>query len=111
LCNKLIYFPNSQQLSFLCPQQWQWWQANVLQIPLPKFHNGDDAVTHIRRLAKVCVTNGEDTNAHKLQYFPTTLRGKNVSLFTHYETTNLATSWGEVQHAFISGLSDVHNER
>jgi hypothetical protein len=47
--------------------------ANVLQISLPKFHHGDDAITHIGRLAKLCVTNGEDTNAHKLQYFPTTL--------------------------------------
>jgi hypothetical protein len=47
--------------------------ANVLRIALPKFHDGDDAVTHIGRFAKLCVTNGEDTNAHKLQYFPTTL--------------------------------------
>jgi hypothetical protein len=47
--------------------------ANVLQISLPKFHHGDDAITHIGRLAKLCVTSGEDTNAHKLQYFPTTL--------------------------------------
>jgi hypothetical protein len=35
---------------------------NVLQIPLPKFHDGNDAVTHITRLAKVCVSNGEDIN-------------------------------------------------
>jgi hypothetical protein len=47
--------------------------ANVLRIPLPKFHDGDDKVIHIGRLAKVCVTNGEDIDAHKLQYFPTTL--------------------------------------
>jgi hypothetical protein len=40
--------------------------TNVLQIPLPKFHDGDDAITHIGRLAKLCVMNGEDTNAHKL---------------------------------------------
>jgi hypothetical protein len=40
--------------------------TNVLQIPLPKFHDGDDAVTQIGRLAKVCVTNGEDVDAHKL---------------------------------------------
>jgi hypothetical protein len=51
---------------------------NVLQIPLPKFHDGNDVVTHIGRLAKVCVTNGEDIDAHKLQYFPTTLQGKNM---------------------------------
>jgi hypothetical protein len=46
---------------------------NVLQIPLPKFHDGNDAIIHIGRLAKVCVMNGEDIDAHKLQYFPTTL--------------------------------------
>jgi hypothetical protein len=46
---------------------------NVLQIPLAKFHDGDDVITHIGRLAKVCVTNGEDIDAHKLQYFPATL--------------------------------------
>jgi hypothetical protein len=47
--------------------------VNILQIPLPKFHDGNDVVTHIKSLAKICVMNGEDTNAHKLQYFPTTL--------------------------------------
>jgi len=46
---------------------------NVLQMPLTKFHDGNDAITHIGRLAKVCVKNGEDIDAHKLQYFPTTL--------------------------------------
>lgn len=46
---------------------------NVLQIPLAKFHDGNHAITHIGRLAKECVTNGEDTNANKSQYFSTTL--------------------------------------
>jgi hypothetical protein len=46
--------------------------TNILRIPLPKFHDGDDMVTHIGRLAKVCVMNGEDIDAHKLQYFPKT---------------------------------------
>jgi hypothetical protein len=41
--------------------------VNVLRIPLPKFHDGDDAIIHIKRLTKVCVMNGEDTDAHKLQ--------------------------------------------
>ncbi len=59
--------------------------ANILQIPLPKFHYGDDVITHIG--TKVCVMNGEDIDAHKLQYFPTTLQGKNVSWLTRYETT------------------------
>ncbi len=84
---------------------------NVLQIPLPKFHDGNDVVIHIGRLTKVCVMNGEDIDAHKLQLFPITLWGKIASWFTHYETTNLVATWGEVQHAFISRFSDVHNER
>jgi len=46
---------------------------NVLQIPLPKFHDGNEAIIHIGRLANVRVTNGEDIDAHKLQHFPTTL--------------------------------------
>jgi hypothetical protein len=33
---------------------------NVLQISLPKFHDGDDAITPIGILTKVCVTNGEN---------------------------------------------------
>ncbi len=40
--------------------------TNVLWISLPKFHDGDDGIIHIGRLAKVCVTNGEDTDAQKL---------------------------------------------
>jgi hypothetical protein len=40
---------------------------------MPKFHDGYDAIIHIGRLAKMCVINGEDIDAHKLQYFPTTL--------------------------------------
>jgi len=62
---------------------------NVLQIPLAKFHDGNHAITHIGRLAKECVTNGEDTNANKSQYFSTTLWGKSASWFICYELTNL----------------------
>jgi hypothetical protein len=40
--------------------------TNILRIPLPKFHDGEYAITHIGRLAKICVTKGEDINAHKL---------------------------------------------
>ncbi len=40
--------------------------TNILQIPLPKFHDGNDAIVHIGRLTKVCVMNGEDTDAHRL---------------------------------------------
>ncbi len=87
-------------------------EINILCIPLPKFHDGDDVITfHIKRLTKVCVTNDEDIDAHKLQYFPTTLQGKCANWFTRYETVNLATTWGEVQCAFISRFSDVHIKR
>jgi hypothetical protein len=84
---------------------------NILRIPFPKFDDGNDVVTHIGRLAKVCVMNGEDNDAHKLQYFPTTLQGKNANWFTYFETTNLVATWGEVQRAFISRYNDVHNKR
>jgi hypothetical protein len=69
---------------------------NVLQIPLPKFHDGNGAIIHIRRLTKIYVMNGQDIDARKLQYFPTTLQGKNVSWFTCYETTNPVATWGKV---------------
>ncbi len=73
----------------LVPQIMAIMAANILWIPLPKFHDGDDAITHIGTLAKVCVTNGEDIDAHKLQYFLIILQRKSVSWFTQYETTNL----------------------
>ncbi len=34
-----------------------------------------------------------------------------MNWFTHYETKNLAITWGEVQCAFIARFSDVHNEK
>ncbi len=65
--------------------------GNVLWIPfMPKFHDGYDAIIHIGRLAKMCVINGEDIDAHKLQYFPTTLWGKKqVGLFIMRQQTLL----------------------
>ncbi len=65
---------------------------NILRIPLPKFHDGDDVVTYIGRLTKVCVMHSEDIDVHKLQYFPKTLQGKSVSWFTCYEMAILATT-------------------
>ncbi len=41
--------------------------GNALQTPLPKFHDGNDAKSHVGKLAKGCVMNDEDTDAHKLQ--------------------------------------------
>jgi hypothetical protein len=43
--------------------------TNVLRIQLPKYHDNDDLVSHLRQLTKVCVTNGENTHDHKLYSF------------------------------------------
>ncbi len=40
--------------------------ANVLHIQLPKYHDNDDLVILMQQLIKVCVTNGEYINNHKL---------------------------------------------
>jgi hypothetical protein len=53
--------------------------ANALQIQLPKYHDNGDLVLHIQQLTKVCVTNGKDTDHHKLQYFPNSLRGRAIN--------------------------------
>jgi hypothetical protein len=50
--------------------------VNVLHIQLPKYHDNDDLVIYIRQLTKVCVTNGEDTYDHKLQYFKILVEGE-----------------------------------
>ncbi len=42
--------------------------GNVLKIQLPKYHDGNEQLLHIQQLTKVCVTNGENTNLHKLQF-------------------------------------------
>jgi hypothetical protein len=76
--------------------------VNVLHIQLPKYHDNDDFITHIWQLVKVCVTNGEDIDDHKLQYFPNFLRGKIVDRFTMYETAHLVTRW-----AFINRFNEI----
>ncbi len=40
--------------------------SNVLHIQLPKYHDNDDPMSHLRQLTKVCVTNGENAPDHKL---------------------------------------------
>jgi hypothetical protein len=54
--------------------------ANVLCIQLPKYHDNDDPMSHLRQLTKERVTNGENILDQKLQYFPNSLRKKNVDL-------------------------------
>jgi hypothetical protein len=41
--------------------------VNVLCIQLPKYHDNDDLVSHLRQFTKVCVTNGKNIPDHKLQ--------------------------------------------
>jgi hypothetical protein len=42
---------------------------------------------------KVCVTNGEDTNRHKLQYFPNSLKGRTADWFGRYEIAQPIATW------------------
>jgi hypothetical protein len=42
------------------------------------------------------VTNGENMKAHKLQYFPNSLRGRTINWFARYETTHPMATWDEV---------------
>jgi len=84
--------------------------TNVLHIQLSKYHDDDDLVIHIRQLIKVCVTNGKDTNNHKLQYFPNSFKRRAIDWFTKYEMAHPVATWGEVQHDFISRFSEICSE-
>jgi hypothetical protein len=57
------------------------------------------------------VTNGENTNDHKLKYFQNSLRGRITDYFGKYETTHLETTWAKVQHDFIAWFNDIKIER
>jgi len=56
---------------------------------------------------KVCVSNGENTNHHKLQYFPNSLRGETTNWFGRFQIVHLASTWAKVQRAFIIGFSEI----
>jgi hypothetical protein len=58
---------------------------------------------------KVRVTNEKDTNYHKLQYFPNSLKGRVVNWFGIYEIVH-PTTWVEVQRAFITRFCEIRNE-
>ncbi len=58
----------------------------------------------------MCITNGENTHAHKLQYSPNTLRRQDVNWFIRYETTNHVARWGATQQALLEWFSMVRNE-
>jgi hypothetical protein len=40
--------------------------GNVLCIQLPKDHDNDDPISHLRQLTKVCATKGKNINVVKL---------------------------------------------
>jgi hypothetical protein len=61
-------------------------------------------------LTKVCVTNEKDTNCHKLQYFPNSLRGRRINWFGIYEIVHPTMTLAEVQHAFITQFCEIRNE-
>jgi hypothetical protein len=70
--------------------------ANVLRIQLPKYHDNDDPIIHIQQLTKISVTNGENTNAHKLQFFLNSLTRRATNWFAKYETTHPMATWNKV---------------
>ncbi len=59
---------------------------------------------------KACVTNRENIDYHKIQYFPNSLRGRIVDWFGKYEIAYLTTSWAKVQRAFIIWFSEIRSE-
>jgi len=83
------------------------WQSipptNALCIQLPKYHDNEGLILHVRQLIEICVTNGKNIDDHKLQYFPNSLRGR-------YEIFLPVVTWVEVQHAFITWFSEVRTE-
>jgi hypothetical protein len=58
-------------------------------------------MSHLQKLTKICVTNGNNIEDHKLQYFPNSLKGKVDNWFAKFEIARLATTWDEVQQVFI----------
>ncbi len=84
---------------------------NVLRIQLLKYHDNGDPTLHIQQLTEVCVINGEDTNCHKLQYFPNSSRGKVAALFGRYEIAHPTMTWAKVQRAFITRFNEIRSER
>jgi hypothetical protein len=56
------------------------------------------------------VSNGKDTDDHKLQYFLNYLRRRIADWFARYGTIHPSATWDEVQRAFISRFSEIHNE-
>jgi hypothetical protein len=84
--------------------------VNVLKIYLLKYHDNGNPTLHMWQLTKVCVTNGKDTNCHKLQYFPNSRRGKVANLFGRYEIAHPTMTWAKAQRAFITRFNEIRNE-
>jgi hypothetical protein len=45
--------------------------TNVLKIQLPKYHDNDDPILHIKS-----IINSKDIDDHKIQYFLNSLKGR-----------------------------------
>lgn len=37
---------------------------NVLKVPIFKYHDGNDPMTHVKKLIEVCITNRENLDVH-----------------------------------------------
>jgi hypothetical protein len=53
------------------------------------------------------VTNGGNTNDHKLQYFSNSSKGKVTDWFGKYETIHPKMTWAKVQHVFLAQFSEI----
>jgi hypothetical protein len=56
------------------------------------------------------VTDGEDTDDRKLQFFLNSLKRRALDWFAMYETTHPMATWNKVQWVFICRFSEICNE-
>jgi len=85
--------------------------VDVLRIQLLKYHDNDDLIIYIQQLIKVCVTNEENMDDHKVQYFFNSFKRKATDWFFKYEMIHPMATWNEVQWVFINQFSEICNER
>jgi len=85
--------------------------VDVLCIQLLKYHDNDDFIIYIQQLTKLCVTNEENMDDHKLQYFLNSFKRKAADWFSRYETIHPVATWNEVQCVFINQFSEICSKR
>jgi hypothetical protein len=56
------------------------------------------------------MTNGENNDDHKLQYFPNSLRGRTIDWFRRYEIVHPTVTSAEVERAFIIQFNEIRIE-